>query len=239
MSTKISYCNETWNPVTGCTKHSPGCANCYAAALAQRLKGRFGYDKHGPFEITFHPEQITKPFRWKSKKIIFVCSMGDIFHHLVPNGWINLVINVMRKAPHHDYLVLTKRASRMNKFFTDYVKLNGSVPENLWIGVSAEDQKRADERLPLLLETPAAHRFLSIEPLLEHVNLSLWNDTNMIDWVITGGESGRQARFMEADWARAIRDQCKQYAIPFYMKQMSRKAEIPVDLEIQQLPVGL
>jgi protein gp37 len=165
--------------------------------------------------------------------------MGDLFHDRVPDGWINLIMDVMRKVPNHKYLVLTKRASRMNQYFTDFVKRNGSVPENLWIGVSAEDQKRADERLPLLLETPAAHRFLSVEPLLEHVNLSLVTGISTIDWVITGGESGRQARFMEADWARAIRDQCKQYAIPFYMKQMSRKAEIPVDLEIQQLPIGL
>lgn len=101
MSKKNQYWDETWNPVSGCSKISAGCKNCYAAAMAPRLKGRFGYDKHDPFDITFHPEQITKLFQWKSSKIIFVCSMGDLFHDRVPDGWINLVLEVMRKVPYH------------------------------------------------------------------------------------------------------------------------------------------
>ncbi len=238
MATKISYCDETWNPVTGCTKHSPGCANCYAAQMAPRLKNRFGYGED-PFQITFHEYRLEIPYSWKSRKVVFICSMGDLFHKDVLDKWIDMVMEVVRTAVQHQFLIFTKRAQRMHDYMMAYVEREGAMPRNAWLGVSVEDQKRADERLPLLLETPAAHRFLSVEPLLEHVNLSLATGISTIDWVITGGESGRQARFMEADWARAIRDQCQENGVPFYMKQMSRKEAIPIDLDIQQLPIGM
>lgn len=240
MSKKNQYWDETWNSVSGCSKISAGCKNCYAAAMAPRLKGRFGYDKHDPFDITFHPEQITKPFRWKSSKIIFVCSMGDLFHDRVPDGWINLVLEVMRKVPYHKYLVLTKRAARMNQYFTDYVKRIGSVPENLWVGVSAENEQMAKTRVPLLIEAPVKNRFVSVEPLLERVSfMKSVSNFNKLDWVVCGAETGRNARPMDPEWARLLRYECGLFGMPFFMKQMSHNVPIPCDIDVQQFPAGL
>ncbi len=238
MATKISYCDETWNPVTGCTKLSAGCQNCYAYKLAPRLKGRFGYDAQNPFAVTLHPDKLAKPFDWKRSKVIFVCSMGDLLHECVPDGWINLVMEVIQNASHHKFLVLTKRATRMNDFFTEYVRKHDSVPENLWVGVSVENQKAANERIPALIDTPVSKRFLSVEPLLERVVLMRTDLRRFINirWIICGGESGQGARYMHPDWARSVRHEAGFFGIPFYMKQMSRKAPIPSDIDIQQFP---
>jgi len=238
MATKISYCDETVNIITGCTKVSPGCKNCYAAAMAPRLKNRFGYGIN-PFEPTFHTDKLTKPSEWKTSKVIFLSSMGDMFHHDVPFAWLDLIFTMIKQENQHQYLLLTKRPRRMHEYIVDYLLRYGYLPNNIWLGVTAEDQQRANERLPVLFKIPAHHYFVSIEPMLEPINLECVPGISALNWAICGGETGQKARFMQPDWARSIRDQCNVMNVPFYMKQMSRKTPIPIDLFVKELPVGL
>ena len=238
MSTKINYCDETVNPITGCSKCSPGCLNCYAEKLAHRLKGRFGYGED-PFKVTFHHDKLNSPGKWKSPKVIFVCSMGDIFHADVEVAWVDQVFAMIKRFSQHQYLILTKRAQRMHDYVVDYEQRIGALPSNAWLGVTIEDQVRTNERLPLLLNTPATHHFVSVEPMLEPVSLNGVPGEHHLDWVICGGESGLKARYMNPDWARYLRDQCAYLNIAFYMKQMSQNGFIPQDLFVRQLPAGL
>lgn len=243
MATKsrIEWTEKTWNPVTGCTKISAGCKNCYAERLSSRLQ-KMGVARYANgFAVKMHPDVLPEPLRWKKPAVVFVNSMSDLFHDDVPAGFIAEVFDVMEKAAQHTFQVLTKRPERM-------LDLNLSWPPNVWAGVSVENQQAADERISLLLQTPAAVRFLSCEPLLGPVDLlgvRFDSHTRMdvlsgrgvttrsgviaqsipnafcerIDWVIVGGESGPEARPMHPDWARSIRNQCELAGVPFFFKQ--------------------
>lgn len=185
MPTNIEWCQETWNPVTGCTSVSEGCTNCYARRMAEtRLRGRCGYPEKDPFRPGLrHPKQWDKPLHWKSPRMIFVCSMGDLFHEAVPLDVIRYVLHTTILCPQHTFLILTKRPERMaegvDKFIAkwkacyrvDLLEYEFPLP-NLWLGVTAENQARADERIPILLQIPAAVRFVSVEPMLGPVDLT-------------------------------------------------------------------
>ncbi len=183
MPTKIEWATETWNPVTGCTPVSEACQNCYAKRMANRLRGRFGYPEDEPFRVTLHPEKLGEPLRWKKPRRVFVCSMGDLFHEDVPDKIIYKIFEIMANAQWihgHTFMVLTKRPQRM-KYIIDAISrdisnqkgMKFSFPlKNIWLGVTAENQKRADERIPILLQIPAAVRFISIEPMLGPVDLT-------------------------------------------------------------------
>lgn len=218
---KIEWTDRTWNPVTGCTKVSPGCANCYAESFAIRMKGRFGYPYDDPFKVTFHPERMDEPFRWKKPSKVFVCSMSDLFHEDVELERIEDIITVIKMCPQHIFQILTKRPERL-LLMLDFVH---KLPDNMWIGVSVENQQTADERIPILLQVPAAVRFVSCEPLLGAIHFSkTWrllpdDCTEKLNWVIAGGESGPGARPMHPDWARSLRDQCQAACVPFFFKQ--------------------
>ena len=231
MPTKIEWCEESWNPITGCTPISEGCRNCYAKRMANRLRGRCGYPKDDPFKITFHPDRLEQPIKWRKPRMIFVCSMGDLFHKKVTDAQIDQIFKMMTHPmsgmDHHTYLILTKRPERI---LTGHAEHFTQWP-NIWLGVTAENQQTADERIPILLQIPAAVRFVSCEPLLSEINLEMAledfqplspdfsKNPSPIQWVICGGESSPGARPMHPDWARSIRDQCQAAGVPFFFKQ--------------------
>lgn len=191
---KIEWTEYSWNPVTGCTPVSEGCQNCYAKRMAKRLRGRCGYPADDPFRVTLHPERLEEPLKWKKPRRVFVCSMGDLFHEDVHPYDIMQIFNVMAKAKQHTFLVLTKRPERMLEFYKrlrpgnvipgPYFSITGIgegwagsppvLPDNIWLGVTAENQQRADERIPILLQIPATVRFVSCEPLLSAIDLTKW-----------------------------------------------------------------
>ncbi|NES66879.1 MAG: phage Gp37/Gp68 family protein [Okeania sp. SIO2D1] len=228
--TNIQWTSYTWNPVTGCEKVSPGCANCYAERLANtRLKR---YYPEGFHKVTLHPERLKQPLKLKKSREIFVNSMSDLFNRKVPDSFILIVLGVIRECPQHNFQVLTKRAERMQRFMSrlwldsDVPMLNGNSFsltgeesthkgwDNLWLGVSVENQDFV-HRIDYLRKTPAKVRFLSCEPLLGELKLDLKD----IHWVIVGGESGFNHRPMKAEWAQSIRDQCLEAGVPFFFKQ--------------------
>ncbi len=276
--TKIEWADAVWNPVTGCTKISPGCQNCYAERMSKRLAGRCGYPEDEPFKVTLHPERLHEPSRLKKPRRIFVNSMSDLFHEDVPDSFIRDIFWRIWFYRQHTFLVLTKRPERIagkgqcsncgylapvgndeecpnygvtEKYMHDqgFAKIPRDWPKNLWLGVTAENQEMADKRIPLLLQTPAAIRFVSVEPMLGPVDLSnIWevcpecgsweiyeprgemrycDDCGVdvpkpkigIDWVICGGETGPGARPMHPDWVRSLRDQCQAAGVPFLFKQ--------------------
>lgn len=245
--TKISWADKVWNPVTGCTKVSEGCRNCYAERMSKRLAGRAGYPEDG-FKVTLHADKLGEPLRWKKPTRIFVCSMGDLFHKDVPDEFIAKVLDIIEKAPQHIFMVLTKRPERAEAFLNwckvlwanSPIRPASCPPSNLWLGTSVEDQKTADERIPLLLQTPAAKRFVSYEPALGPVDLTRLPAAGAyvcalrgarpaypsLDWVIMGGESGPGARPMHPDWARSTRDQCQAAGVPFFFKQWGEWAPV-------------
>ena len=207
----IEWTEHTWNPVTGCTKLSPGCKHCYAETMARRLKamGAPGYENG--FELTLHPERLDQPLRRKSPTTYFVNSMSDLFHEAVPDGFVEQILDVCRRTPQHTYQVLTKRAERLPQFFAAR-----ACPPNVWLGVSVEDRKYGVPRIAHLRRVKAAVRFLSVEPLLEDVGkLNLRG----IHWVIVGGESGAKARPMQASWAEGVRIQAVAQGVAFFFKQ--------------------
>ncbi|WP_163855741.1 DUF5131 family protein [Paenibacillus elgii] len=244
--TKIEWADATWNPITGCSKVSEGCRNCYALRFAERFRGIHAHYFEKGFDITLRPNMLDLPLSWKKPKKVFVNSMSDLFHPEVPFEYIDKVFDVMVGAGWHTYQVLTKRPERMNDFMKWRfarsknqfdVRQEPYIFPNIWLGVSIENQKAADERIPQLLQTPAVVRFLSIEPLLGSVNLKFnesviyrttgWQPPlaeytrigELIDWVIVGGESGPGARPMHPKWVRGIRDQCQAAGVPFFFKQ--------------------
>lgn len=289
--TRIEWTDATWNPVTGCTKVSPGCDNCYAETFAERWRGTAGHPYENGFDLTLRPGRLDQPLRWIRPRRIFVNSMSDLFHAEIDDEYIAQVFAVMAAAPQHTYQILTKRHGRMRSLlsrgnllcesFQDVVarqqikrdgkptiifdgrmadpefarrhkarRASGADPydrrphpdwplPNVWLGVSVEDQQRANLRIPALLDTPAAVRWLSCEPLLGPVNLHFipistgrgdgavpWyldalNPmlSTRIDWVVVGGESGHGARPMEPAWARMLRDSCVRNGVPFLFKQ--------------------
>jgi protein gp37 len=210
----IEWTDATWNPVTGCSKISPGCKFCYAERLSRRLQAMGQKNYRNGFEVTLQPHMLEHPLRWRQPRRIFVNSMSDLFHDEVPVEYITQVFDVMRLASWHQYQVLTKRSERLRD-------LNSRLPwqPQMWMGVSIENEKylyRADN----LRDTGAYIKFLSVEPLLgplRTLNLS------GIDWVIVGGESGPGARPMSPDWVREIRDRCIRARVPFFFKQWGGK----------------
>jgi protein gp37 len=206
----IEWTDATWNPVTGCTKVSPGCKNCYAERLAFRLRAMGNARYRNGFAVTLHPDQLALPLRWRRRKRIFVNSMSDLFHEAIPAEYIRRVFDVMAEADWHTFQILTKRSRRLAALAPDL-----PWPPNVWQGVSVENQ-RCTSRVAELQTVPAAVRFLSVEPLLGAIpNLPL----DGIHWVIVGGESGGGRRPMEAAWARDIRDQCADAGVAFFFKQ--------------------
>ncbi len=207
---KIEWTDRTWNPVTGCTKQSEGCAHCYAEVMSRRLKA-MGQKKYANgFQLTIHEDALTEPYNWKGSHIVFVCSMADLFHKDVPYTFIDKVMDVIRNTPQHIYQILTKRAERMESYFEDK-----EVPHNVWIGVTVENQE-TKYRIEHLTKINAKIHFLSCEPLLE--DLGVLNLDN-IQWIIAGGESGFQARLMQEEWVLNIQKQANIHGIPFFFKQ--------------------
>jgi protein gp37 len=207
---RIEWTTATWNPVTGCTKVSPGCDHCYAETFAERFRGVRGHVYELGFDLQLRPERIEQPLTWKKPSLIFVNSMSDLFHVDVPETYIRQVAEVMGQADWHTFQVLTKRAERLER-----ISKRISWPANVWLGVSVESP-RYYGRIRHLQRVEAAVRFLSCEPLLGPLpELPLTG----IGWVIAGGESGPGARPMDPAWARQVRDQCKREGVPFFFKQ--------------------
>lgn len=284
-NTKIEWTDATWNPITGCDIESPGCIHCYAMTLAgTRLRNhpsRIGLTQQAANgshvwtgDVRFNEQWLDQPMRWQRPRMIFVVAHGDLFHPLVPDEWIDKVFAIMARNRQHTYQVLTKRAGRMREYMTHpkrharIIETSFSVPlcamescpwplPHVWMGVSAEDQQRASERIPDLLQTPAAVRWLSLEPLIGPIDLncielpSEYNITRTcsgrisaitrdhedryysapasVDWVVAGGESGSKARPSHPDWFRSLRDQCVAAGVPFHFKQHGAWAEIDGD----------
>lgn len=215
----IEWTEATWNPTTGCDRVSAGCDNCYALTLAKRLKamGSPKYQRDGDprssgpgFGVAMHPDSLRAPYEWKQPRVVFVNSMSDLFHARVPEAFVRQVFEVMADTPQHTYQVLTKRARRLARLAP---KLDW--PSNVWMGVSVEDDTQYG-RVRDLVSVPAAVRFLSCEPLLTPLSeLPLEG----IDWVIAGGESGVNARPLDGEWVRNLRDRCVAARTPFFFKQ--------------------
>jgi len=254
MRTKIEWADRVWNPVTGCTKVSEGCRNCYAERMALRFWGARKFH-----EVLCHEEKLEEPLHWMIPSRVFVNSMSDLFHPDVTDDFIWNVFSVMAQAEKHTFMILTKRPQRMSDFLCQWenhfpVGRNNSVLhdwplKNVWLGVSAENQQAADERIPWLLKTPAVVRFVSVEPMLGPVNLEpyfqyppfhenykmTWGLSEAIglDWVICGGETGPDARPMHPDWARGLLDQCLDAGVPFFFKHWGEwVAEYPQGLSL-------
>jgi len=209
-NSSIEWTDATWNPVTGCTKISPGCKNCYAERLALRLREMGSARYENGFRLTLHPDALHLPLRWTKPKMIFVNSMSDLFHDSVPEDYIQQVFEVMVKAHWHKFQILTKRADRLSR-----IAQRLPWPAHIWQGVSVENQTYV-KRVALLRQVPATVRFLSIEPLLGPIpNLPLED----IHWVIVGGESGPGHRPIRTEWVRDIRKQCVSANVPFFFKQ--------------------
>lgn len=279
--TKIEWSEATWNPITGCSFVSPGCANCYAQELAgTRLRehpSRAGLTKLAngrpvwTGEVRLNSEWLGQPLRWWRSRMVFVCAHGDLFHENVPDEWLDKVFAVMALAQQHTFQVLTKRADRMRAYIRDQAYRAPSLPDtvceqmgklagrdprhrgssdrpgwplpNVWLGVSVEDQQRADERIPMLLDIPAAVRWISAEPLLGLVELRpSWIDRRFaelgatvdptLDWVVVGGESGKRARSMDMAWARRLVDLCQSFGVAVFVKQLGG---LTIDGPVQQL----
>ncbi len=223
---QIEWTDATWNVVTGCSRVSRGCQNCYAERLAAtRLKhhpSRAGLaDKHGwTGRVRFNEQWLAQPMRWQDPRRIFVAAHGDLFHGNVPDAWIDAVFGVMNEATRHVYQLLTKRPGRARDYFAarrwDDPE-TGKLPSHIHLGVSVEDQPTADERLAALGQIEAAVRWVSIEPLLGPVEID--EHLGDLDWVVVGGESGPGARPMDPSWARSLRNQCICARVPFFFKQ--------------------
>lgn len=235
--TKIQWCDSTWNPVTGCSPISEGCANCYASRMAARFPAVHG----APFsKIVLHPERLDHPLRWKKPRRIFVCSMGDLFHEDVPDASWARIIAVMVREQRHTFMLLTKRPEQMAICFNRFYSEGSTRPvPNIWLGVTAENQEQADKRIPILLGIPAAKRFVSIEPMLgqvlshnflprvnwrlrETVDGRVFREaisaSRGIDWVIVGGETGPRARPLNSEWVSIVCSQCRAFGVPFFFK---------------------
>ena len=225
----------SWSPVTGCTPISEGCKFCWAKRMARRLAGRCGYpEAPHHFDVILRPDRLKQPLRWQKPRTVFVCSMSDLFHVNVSDEFIGKVFQVMYECPQHTFQVLTKRPERMRDFIlTGKYLRDGIRPiEWIWLGITAENQATADERILFLLQTPAAVRFVSCEPLLGPIRFpELWlkggtvhglveeYKVDHLNWIIVGGESGPGARPMHPQWARDIRDQCIASNTAYFFKQ--------------------
>jgi len=258
MTTGIEWTDETWNPITGCTKISEGCRNCYAERMARRLAGRYGYpEAPNHFDVTLHPDKLGEPLRWKKPRRVFVCSMSDPFHLLVAEGYRGKMFAGMIAANWHTYQVLTKRANAMALFGEGSwwrSRERAGLADHIWLGVTAENQEQADKRIPDLLRTPAAVRFVSVEPMLGPVDAwqYLGGARNPIgeayggkglDWIIIGCESGPNRRPMELEWALGLVRQCDAAQVPVFVKQLSIDGRVshdptewPAELQRREYP---
>jgi protein gp37 len=259
---KIEWTDATWNPIRGikgrwhCMKVSEGCKNCYA----ERLNLRFGGPEYrvGADKLRVDQEILSWPLKWKKPRMVFVCSMTDLFLETVPDEWIYAVFKIMASAPQHIFQVLTKRAERMAELVPQIRTKLPDRLEHVWLGVSVENQNAANKRIPQLQRTLAAVHWLSCEPLLGPVDIygaarhieqqapqfSWWKDMS-IDWVVVGGESGTGHRPMELDWARSIIDQCRMAGTPVFVKQLGGwpdkrgdPEQWPEDLRVREWPRG-
>ena len=225
---RIEWTDETWNPVTGCSRVSPGCDNCYMYAQYPRLNamGVRGYATN-PDDVQMFPERLENPLRWTRPRMVFVNSMSDLFHPEVDWGFITRVFEVMRDASTlrgHVFQVLTKRPGIAARWWdATSVHFEGNWPEGVWMGVSVESQ-RYTRRLDVLARLPAAVRFVSAEPLLGPLDLTHWIEDRTLNWVIVGGESGRAARPMDIGWAESLLGQCNQANIAFFLKQLGGRS---------------
>lgn len=270
---KIQWTDKTWNPVTGCSKVSAGCQNCYAERMAKRLQAMGNKKYFSGFLPTMHKDSLEIPYNWKKSRMIFVCSMSDLFHEDVLYEFISSVWDTMfdcgAVTPRHIFQVLTKRPKRMLAF-TKAMNNEGRRTDynNVWLGVTAENQAMADERIPLLLQTPAAVRFVSFEPLLEHVepliigcpecgkpprdviaptytfcqhchNEIKTSNCGLIDWVIIGCESGASRRPCKLEWVRGLVDQCRNAQIPVFVKQLDIDGKVVKDWDDPLFPEDL
>jgi protein gp37 len=215
LHSHIEWTDATWNPVRGCTKISPGCKHCYAETFAERFRGVKGHPYEQGFDLRLVPEKLAEPFSWRSPKLVFVNSMSDLFHEGVPDDYIEMVCRVMVTAKWHTYQVLTKRSARLRELLSSRLRF-AAEQDHIWWGVSVEDRKYGLPRVVDLQRTPARTRFLSIEPLLEDLGPF---DLSGISWAIVGGESGAGARPMRKEWVISIRDECRDYRVPFFFKQ--------------------
>lgn len=225
MASSIEWTDETWNPVTGCTRVSPGCDHCYMYAMYPRLRGMGvpGYDA-APEVVYSFPERLELPLTWKKPRRVFVNSMSDLFHPAVEYEFISEAFSVMARAAEqrgHIFQVLTKRPGRAVGWWEKQGKalFNSQWPEAVWLGTSVENQKYAP-RIEVLARVPALVRFVSAEPLLAALDLRPYLQRGDVQWVIVGGESGRKARDMDPDWARDLREQCREYDVAFFLKQL-------------------
>lgn len=210
----IEWTDATWNPVTGCTKITAGCDNCYAARFAERFRNVPGHPFENGFDLTLRPDRLRQPLSWRRPRMIFVNSMSDLFHKAVPRDFIDSVFESMEEADHHVFQILTKRSSLMRTYLQNRYGYR-PPPAHIWIGVSVE-HGGSKARVDHLRAAPAAVRFLSVEPLIGPVGDV---DLTGIHWVIAGGESGPGARPMHIDWAREIRDLCAKQSVAFFFKQ--------------------
>jgi len=209
-TTKIEWTDKTWNPITGCTKISAGCANCYAEIMSKRLQAMKQDKYKNGFILTMHNNVLDEPIKWKKPHTILVCSMSDLFHENVPFSFIDKVMETIKSTPQHNYQILTKRANRMAEYFSDKI-----IPKNAWLGVTV-DIASSKSRIDFLRNLNAPIKFLSCEPLLEDLG-----DMNLdgIDWVIVGGESGAKARPMKEEWVQSIKVQTEKQGSAFFFKQ--------------------
>lgn len=213
-STAIEWTDATWNPVTGCTKISAGCDNCYAERFAERFRGVSDHPFEHGFDLQLRPDRLEQPLQWRRPKMIFVNSMSDLFHKEVPFSFVDSVFETMERAHWHTFQILTKRSSRMRDYVNDRYGA-GIAPEHIWLGTSVEDGTKKS-RIRHMHAMRASVRFLSIEPLIGPIgDIDLKN----ISWVIVGGESGPKARPISPDWVRSIRDQCLEAKVAFFFKQ--------------------
>jgi len=225
MPTKIQWCDESWNIITGCEPISIGCKNCYARRMFSRNLWDYDFTPG-----TFHADRLDQPKRWKKPRKIFVCSMGDIAHPDVGVEALAPVFEVFRECPRHTFMLLTKRPENMRALWQCYIH---PIPDNVWIGVTAENQKMADERIPVLLDIPAKVRFVSIEPMLGPVRL---DQGNFPDWVIAGPETGPGKRECKASWLIDVDLQCDDAGVPFFLKKHA-DGRLVNDSYFQQFPV--
>ncbi|MGG4499046.1 DUF5131 family protein [Brevibacillus reuszeri] len=235
MTTSIEWTDKVWNPLTGCSKVSEGCRNCYAITLHNRRYDAYHNGKELPQqyalpfnEIQLFQSRVDMPLPWRKPRKIFVNSMGDLFHEQVPGWFIKEVFDVMMKAHWHTFQVLTKRAERMREIVNAYLNQNNleKLPSHVWLGVSIENEQTNNERVHQLVKTKAAVRFLSCEPLIGPIDLTphfnwIEPDTgrSYLHWVIVGGESGMNARPLRQTWVEGLKNQCEQYGVAFFFKQ--------------------
>lgn len=273
MATGIEWCDETVNPISGCDPISPGCKNCYASRFAKRFAGRFGYPEKNPFAVTPHLEKLQAIDRMRKPKRIFIGSMGDLFHDNVALEWLDQIFTVICRNPQHTFMLLTKRPEKMRFVAEQWVELarrayraeGGSLPSWLWLGVTAENQEEADRRIPILLQIPAAVRFVSCEPLLGPINLEKYlrscigcgnqgstgyitrydnqlcracdkgEEGPSLDWVIAGAETGPGARPCYVEWIGSLWQQCQNSQTPFFFKQWAGKVETVYPPELVEI----